>query len=36
MILDIIIAEDNIDELDETFILTVSSDKEPDVEVGNP
>ena len=33
--LNITIVEDNIDELDEIFILTVSSDK-PDVEVGNP
>ena len=35
-ILNIVITEDNIDELNEIFILTVSADNEPDVEVGNP
>ena len=35
-ILNIVITEDIIDELDETFNLTVTADNEPDVEVGDP
>ena len=35
-ILDVIILADNVEELDETFNLTVTADNEPDVEVGDP